>query len=47
MFVNSRFFPVLDNENSDFGLDIDVFYKNKEKFNLSIDSIMKGINECL
>lgn len=47
MYENSRYFPVLDNKNSDFGLDIDVFYRNKKKFDLSIDSIMKGLNECL
>jgi hypothetical protein len=47
MYENSRFFPVLDNKNSDFGLDVDVFYRNKKKFDLSIDSIMKGLNECL
>ena len=47
MFHNSRYFPVLDNENSDFGLDFEVFYRDKKKFDLSINSIMQGLRECI
>ena len=46
MFENSRYFPVLDNEESDFGTDINIF-KNKKELLKSSQSIMEGINKCL
>ena len=47
MFLNSRYFPVLDNDDSDFGIDTDVFIKDKSILKESCKSVIEGINQCL
>lgn len=47
MFLNSRYFPVLDNDYSDFGIDTDVFIKDKSILKESCKSVIEGINQCL
>ena len=47
MFYSSSYFPVLDNVESDFGLDPYVFLNNAIILNESINSVINGINECL
>lgn len=47
MFENSRFFPVLDNQKSDYGIDLDVFLRDKNAFDKSTNSILTGIEQCL